>query len=121
MELTYKKALEYLRRAIKEKGAEYVYELDGITPNRYREENGHNMTCEYFHNDQPSCIVGHVMSYMGYGHAEEGISATQALNSLGIEYDVNSGVLLDRVQEKQDTGYPWGEALELALESMEEM
>lgn len=102
-ELDYGQALVFLEKAIGEKGPDYVYQ---------RMTNG--MGCLYFEQGQPSCIVGHVLSYMGIDSAPEGQGASRALKSLGVRTDFKTTALLDGVQEKQDNGVPWGEALRRA-------
>lgn len=99
MELSYNTAVELLERAIDEKGADYEY-----TPPEGSDQ------CLYFHHGQPSCIVGHVMSYLGFGAASsEGVGASTVLHEMGvILMDGATNALLNLAQEYQDQGTTWG-------------
>lgn len=113
-ELDYGQALVFLEKAIGEKGADYVYEVNGLNA-KVEADRGNSLQCLYFDKGQPSCIVGHVLDYMGIG-ANEAIENEPARNALDglIETDEKTITLLDKVQEHQDKGVPWGEALRLA-------
>lgn len=106
--LDYGQAVVFLEKAIAEKGADYEYEAPSI------DYETNTAQCVYFHGGQPSCVVGHVLSYMGYESAREGVCASLALGDLGIEADMETMGFLDVVQDYQDTGYSWGEALRMA-------
>lgn len=88
--------------------------------------------CSYFHgNGQPCCIVGAALYEHGIKRKDlrieddlgypvdfnEGTGVVSLLERvgvpLGIEMDVDSSVteLLEAVQEAQDGGLPWGEAI----------
>lgn len=99
-------AVVLLEKAIADKGADFVYSPEGTSANS---ANG----CVYFKGGAPSCIVGHVISYMGleYDASIEGTMASTALENLGVELDVQTRLLLNKVQDAQDIGTPWGEAL----------
>jgi hypothetical protein len=110
-ELDYGQALVFLEKAIGEKSPDYVYKrVTEMTEEE--EENG--QSCLYFEQGQPSCIVGHVLSYMGINSAPEGSGAGHALTQLGVHADPKTKALLEDVQERQDDGVPWGEALRKA-------
>lgn len=110
-ELDYGQALVFLEKAVADKGPDYVYRrTTPVTESEY--ETG--QTCLYFEQGQPSCIVGHVMSYMGVTHSREGINAGHALTEAGIAADARTRRFLEEVQEKQDNGVPWGEAVRRA-------
>lgn len=102
-QLDYGQAVVFLEKAIAEKGADYEYE---------RPEESE--TCLYFEQGQPSCIVGHVLSYMGYNHVTEGMGVMGVLRSLGIDADYQTQNLLMNVQTSQDGGMPWGDAVRCA-------
>jgi hypothetical protein len=92
-------ALALLERAVQEKGEDYVYPLsdkrDGI--------------CRYAVDYEPSCIVGHVLFYLGkLDAAIEGASAHTVLHDLATD---EAKYLLLVVQRAQDAGKPWGQAL----------
>jgi hypothetical protein len=100
-------AVVFLEKAVGEKGADFVYARNPVPE---------ALDCVYFDGEQPSCIVGHVVSYMGYDRTQvrEGIGAAGLIEVLGIEADAETKTLLNRVQELQDTGVPWGDAVEEA-------
>lgn len=103
-ELDYGQALVFLEKAVAEKGPDYVY----LRKDYYSEDTG---GCVYFDGGAPSCIVGHVLSYMGFDSAPEGRTASQALRTKAIKADQRTQDLLDSVQESQDSGVPWGESV----------
>lgn len=109
-------AINLLEKAVGEKGADYVYPrmmtVGDITV---------ATQCDYFREDQPSCLVGHVLSYLGYDNADEaeGHSASYAMEKLGIEFDDAAAFILEQAQDAQDSGTPWGEAVENARNEYE--
>lgn len=122
-ELDFDQAIIYLEKAVGEKGRDYIYEIDGVDAITYRNQShGIAMPCHYWHKGAPSCIVGHVLDYMGYEPEQivglhhvnciEGNTAAHALGLLGIDADPETQALLHKVQELQDRGVPWGEALD---------
>lgn len=48
-------ALALLNRAVEEKGKDFIY----------FDQEGALGACAYFHDEEPGCIVGHVLSYVG--------------------------------------------------------
>lgn len=106
--LTKTETLALLNRAVAEKGKDYRYPK-GFAPFSIGET-----LCLYRRadNGQPACIVGHVLSYLDVldeavemrGAADMGV--TQRL------FDRASLNLLDYVQQHQDEGMTWGEAVE---------
>ncbi|MGZ6788349.1 MAG: hypothetical protein ACXVGN_00010 [Mycobacteriaceae bacterium] len=86
-----------LVRAVEEKGADYVCS----TPGMYL----------YFKNGEPSCIVGHVLAYLGFGpeHVVEGARAHRLPVLSPLRPMV--GLALTAAQGTQDNGATWGEAL----------
>lgn len=113
--ITESEALAYLRRAVKERGENYVYATDTSNP------------CLYFEDGQPSCIVGWALHYHGFTEAD--LEAVEGAK-LGQDDQVNAArcdVLTDRlltqgakrilaaaqqIQDAQDV--TWGEALVVA-------
>lgn len=104
-------------RKIAAENPEHVYErvsLDDRTPSR----------CVYFIEGSPSCLVG--QGFAKQGMAEDDLTPLDNLNSIGDLlrdriYDVDPVELrwLDRVQEVQDQGLPWSEAVDIADDSVE--
>jgi hypothetical protein len=123
IELTYDEAVELLQEAVAKKGEDYVYEPPLVqTP--YIEEGSQVALCVYFDDEgSPSCIVGHAL-------AKKGVTR-EALDNVDSELNRNAGPyglesaevisapvgvidLLSLVQDYQDQGTPWGEALRIA-------
>jgi hypothetical protein len=104
--LSYDEALELLYRAIAEKGPDYVYEKTSTGLG----------SCAYFIDNQPSCIVGHVLAYKGVKPEDlPGRSNTAQIGALAVGEDSRTNYLLDMAQVYQDRGVPWGQAVENAL------
>lgn len=111
-------AQSLLRRAVEEKGDSYVYSFAGQSaPNCecvYAEEVlDDNGKCQYI----PSCIVGHVLYYLGVDldkAASQGGNVLNALEGLELDgiltYDHDAMVYLSIAQAAQDSGSPWGAA-----------
>jgi hypothetical protein len=100
---------ELLKRAVAEKGADYIYP-------------GAGEKCYYFEPDgTPSCIVGHVLYYLG-AKAEDSWSDdwnedtdVSSLRYRGIvEMTTDTMNLLRQAQMTQDSGISWGESIERA-------
>jgi len=112
--LTYDRALELLREVIAEKGEDFVYEPIG-----------EDETCLYVHDDQPSCIVGHVLVRAGVSLPE--LVAVETCTPRDVTRapafltwaDERARRLLTRVQDGQDNSKPWGLALDIALDIVE--
>ena len=122
-------AEELLERAVTEKGADYVYGKRGGA-------------CNYERDGAPSCIVGHVLSYLGLtveqlatldnpdkfyvnecGYpvsADTGITDIAQLlaSELGIDLTFPAAELLQNAQFDQDNGVPWGTAVVLAKDAV---
>lgn len=123
IELSLDKAKELLAEAVALKGEDYVY----TTPDGMQGSEDYQPYCLYVHDDQPGCIVGHVLHAAGVSLpvllAEETNDAEGALRNLARENTLNyeDGVsqLLQDVQGAQDKGTPWGEAVREALAELE--
>lgn len=100
--LTTGEFLHTLRQVVAEKGADYVY------PESERLESG---ACRYWHNGQPSCIIGHALDVLGLVVPPplEGSSAPYVLDEFGAPVQV--GRVAGYAQATQDLGGSWGEAL----------
>lgn len=114
--LTYELAKELVQEAIAERGEDFVY-----TPPEGVDD------CMYVHDDEPGCIVGHVL-ISGLGLAStllesiEGQDASHAL-SLAVRhgiiiYDDDAEIYLLNLQAFQDSGDSWGKADRLARAGM---
>lgn len=100
--LTAGEFLHTLRQVVAERGANYVY------PESERLESG---ACRYWHNGQPSCMIGHALDVLGLvvPPSLEGLSAPYVLYEFGAPVQV--GRVAVYVQAAQDLGGSWGEAL----------
>lgn len=90
---------DLLARAVAEKGEDYVYP----------EEEKDGVGCHYFYEGRPSCIIGHVLSYLGMTEGPEGSGAIFALRRLGFSPAEEYAAVA--AQESQDAGRTWGDAL----------
>jgi hypothetical protein len=114
LDITLDEAKELLARAVKEKGADYVYE----------QQDG---KCVYYTSEgSPSCLVGWVLSYKGLTSADL-VAADSVIAEVGdlveeglLKVDNETLALLTVAQVEQDQGQTWGRALEEALATYEE-
>ena len=101
-------------RSIAEKNPDFVYERPD--PNGW---------CRYVYDGKPSCIVGHALANLGVEleflqHLDTaidgGVGALEALQTYDeFEIDDNQAAdLISLVQNLQDSGVPWGQAVEQA-------
>lgn len=114
--LTYELAKELVQEAIAERGEDFVY-----TPPMGADD------CKYVHDDEPGCIVGHVL-ISGLGlpstllSACEGTDASHVLRVARqdalITADADAESYLCDLQSLQDSGDSWGKADSLARASM---
>lgn len=100
--LTVGEFLHTLRQVVAEKGANYS-----------------NGMCRYWHNGQPSCIIGHALDALGIvvPPSLEGKDAHGVLATFGATEAVQD--VADQAQTAQDFGHTWGEALQEAEEAAE--
>ncbi len=105
-------AVNLARRAVNEKGADYVYPDSERRPTI---AGGKQPVCRYMVDGKPSCIVGHIMVYIDHPVPEvrEGCGAT----TVAADYFEPGAIeFLTDLQEFQDRGKPWGFALDMALD-----
>lgn len=114
--LTFDQAKALLERAVEEKGKDFRY-------TQPKDEWGHGV-CVYFDPDTkaPSCLVGHVLSYVGVTADIVESSLTNFSTDVDDLYekgvlkaDGETLMLLTLAQSEQDEGNTWGDALEEAL------
>jgi hypothetical protein len=105
--ITATEARELLKRAVEEKGENYVYRKPLFADH-----------CVYFSAGAPSCLIGHVLSYKGMESIDD------SMNGCGVEDLFENGYLaaddatrdaLDMAQTEQDHGGTWGTAVAVAL------
>ncbi|MGW6263745.1 hypothetical protein [Streptomyces sp. NPDC055085] len=119
--LTLSRTKELLAKAVVLKGAGYVYTtLEGEQGNPDTQP-----VCFYVHGEEPGCIVGHALHMAGVPLGrlleEERNDAGGVLRSLRadgrmrVSYEDGVAELLAGVQQDQDSGVPWGEAVTHAL------
>jgi len=96
------------------KGREdYVY----VNPFGKKAGGEDGLNCYYFdpNNGQPSCIVGHVFAKHGVTFEDVGVMndncIMDAIYVAGIDLDYQTRYFLEAIQERQDSGVPWGESV----------
>lgn len=99
-------AIALLNRAVQEKGEDYVYP---------------ETRCVYFMDEEPGCIIGHVLSYKGVSKSDLGFYNLSPVMHLDVAADGDTLFLLKEVQRLQDTHFKWGEAVEHAKRRLELM
>lgn len=107
-----RKTLELLELAVLDRGADYVYE--GIK--RPDSDDPNQKWCVYRLPDgAPSCIVGHVYSYLGVlDEAKEDARPGWQPVSILKRFDGDALHVLNIAQRRQDNGESWGGALDAA-------
>ena len=103
--LTTGEFLHALRQVVAEKGESYTY------PESERDAWD---VCRYWHNGQPSCIIGHALDALGVvvPPSLEGMSANSIFREWRAKDPVTRAALA--AQRAQDRGATWGEALSAA-------
>jgi len=136
IEITLDSAIEAVRAAVDEKGKYYIYAPVSSGATVRTPFNG----CVYVHNGAPSCAVGHAMVNLGvpihlFTEEDEfgvglnvdtdacGLLAALARDGeLSMPLDAEEAdqivTFLAAVQDKQDDGRPWGEALQYGLDKV---
>lgn len=130
MTFTYEDVIEAAREVVAEKGASYSYEYPLVEYEDEETGEPHMMEspeCLYAAPDgAPSCIVGHVVAKLDaeafeqLKRAEIRYGAEVAGKLTKLEYlpedfwDVEAETAMAYAQAKQDSGRPWGEALDAA-------
>lgn len=101
----------YLAEAVAEKGADYVYLIDGSGTG----------DCNYLTYCDgaptgPSCLVGHVLVKAGVPMdliaKAEGQNAEYALRTVGVDVTEGMACALNQAQSAQDAWDTWGKAVE---------
>lgn len=117
MNLTVDALLEYAKNAVAERGEDWVY------PDHMKDETN---SCLYATTDwdgtiKPACLVGHIIwqidpELLVRVHAySEGTGARTVLRDDLDCHDSRVLQLAELMQERQDNGEPWGEALRAAI------
>lgn len=116
-----------LRRIIDAKGADYVYQQ--------RETRNGSYGCLYAYNNEPDCIVGHLLVEIGvpvrdldYNNPDREPFSNGFINDQQIEealtnlYDIRFDpevvTFLSEIQYQQDGGTSWGAAFDKACDLM---
>ena len=101
-------ALDLLARAVKHRGAYFVYVA------------GQDQACLYSTGRGPQCLVGRALSLAGIDDNElealghRGVRDLYQEGLLPAQLTLGAVAVLDAAQRGQDRGYTWGEALEYA-------
>lgn len=115
---SYEDLLVMAKRVVEEKGPEFIYKGE------LREKND-PVACRYYEDDEqrsPSCVVGHMFDETPL---KARITSSDLLNGSMIGYLITAGifktdergmVFVSCLQQGQDAGIPWGEALEFSIE-----
>jgi len=120
MDVNLDRVVETAKMVVAERGADYVYKKPTNTFGV--------LTCLYVDQDQPSCLVGHVLHRLGVpletlkSADQFSFPATDVCCDLlrGSAFDDEEiGHFLDAVQSRQDIGRTWGEALQNGLEALD--
>lgn len=112
--VTKKQVESLIRKAVKDRGPETVgTNNDGM--------------CVYYDKGKPVCLVGQVVSYLTdkpLGQVFRGINtegfdeeSEKVEKRTGLTFTDGAKELLNRAQDKQDTGYSWGQVKEAILPS----
>lgn len=128
--VTFEEVTKLLEQAVAEKGADYRYQKTST------DDSDGVALCFNFDpkTKQPSCIVGHVYSYIGItaqdldlrdadGNGVDFMTANhqevrEFLELSHVTFDQKADNLLYEVQVWQDSGLTWGEAYVQALEDV---
>lgn len=117
--ITRQTADDLLNACVKERGEDYVY------PDKWRDPSfmiGGDCAgggCRYRvpgTDNDPACIIGLFLTKAGKSVADvtEGMSAGMVLSNLGFRFTETTEQMLNCVQQLQDQGFAWGEAVEKA-------
>lgn len=130
--ITAQQVIETMREVVAEKGEDYVYpKEEGIWVDRddntvrgdeVNVETDPFLSCAYLTvDDQPSCIVGHVLHRLGVDHKILGDAETVSATVFGTgghhaltgkhRLDEGAARILSAAQQVQDNGAAWGLAL----------
>lgn len=71
--------------------------------------------CVYMHKAKPSCLIGHLLSKHGLlspVYDEEPSNGIEnIINKYNLPYTKEASAYMDDVQQRQDLGFTWGEAI----------
>jgi hypothetical protein len=122
IELSYDDAVMYLEKALAERGEDYVYPTQVELDRNPMIDGDDDVTCFYFNHftGQPSCIIGHVLHFLGVKHQEllasEGLGIHTIINDRRVlTADQRTITLLRRAQAHQDIRKTWGDSVKFAL------
>lgn len=112
-------AMRLLEEVVADKGEDYVYEPHPFT-----------YACQYLHDDEPGCLVGHVLHRHGVpievirqweGRTAQYLATGKSLLTLSSARpeleplaDHPAASILIAAQQAQDVSLPWGKALQAA-------
>ena len=114
--LTYDQALASLQKAVEDRGADFVYPAEWLSPAG---------ACLNFdpNTGEPRCIAGYVYHLNGKEYEQGWTSSTVSSLSLAgkLVADERTVTLLTYAQCAQDDHKTWGEALEIALQAVADL
>lgn len=94
---------------------DYVYQNPDPDPE-------HPDTCYNHWNGEPSCLIGHAIAADGIdlvGEVGAELDAAGAVRDAYRRWEENAVRLWTKAQFRQDSGTPWGKAVQYAIESIE--
>jgi hypothetical protein len=103
-------ALDFLARAVRQRGRDFVYQPTWVEEPRY-------LTCRYADHGAPGCVVGHVLAQAGVGvHAlealrDDGVDDLYTEGRLPVQMTLGALAVLRAAQQSQDRGCCWGDVL----------
>lgn len=120
IELDFDDTVALLSQCVEERGTGWVF------PDEWKMENqpllgmAQEPTCTYRQpaaQDQPACLIGMMIVKAGGNLSEvkEGTGASEATYDAGLDLSSSASMLVDNAQSLQDSGLPWGRALEEAV------
>ena len=106
------KVIDLLDRAIREKGADYVYNPEGGCFYFVRKDgkNAYSLL-EGLEGVVPSCLVGYVLHYLGVTYRECGAGPFHPKIAEGVVFSKDACRALAVAQVVQDSGGNWGMAV----------
>lgn len=117
--LTYDRAVELAREVVAEFGEEYTYPAS----HKRAESESSIPSCVYVHEGCPSCLVGQILHRHGVSLDELAKNEFRGAWFIAEDLagaDAKTRLFLDTVQDKQDGGATWAQAVNNGVSWVEE-
>lgn len=129
IKISFSQALDLAQMAVADKGEDYIYQRPYFISTPIHpsiREGGGTALCAYYDADgDPSCIVGHILHAMGVQldprHTANFSSVLELTMRRVISLDPKTKLFLTELQNHQDCGYSWGDALRFAQARAEQV